>query len=128
MAVFSTLFGILLLFPYIITLFILIIIKKRGRAPASVIGLAADVTTPFLFFTVYVVSRTIIGEGIGVYIVGGALMIAIIRIILERVKVKEFQIANLLRKTWRLYFLVLTASYILLLLGGIIMKVIEYTT
>lgn len=128
MAVFSTLFGGLLLFPYIVMLVILIIIKKRGRAPASVIGLAADVTTPFLFLTVYVVSRTIIGEGIGVYIVGIALMIAIIRIIVERFKVKEFQIAHLLRKTWRIYFLVLTASYILLLLGGIIMKVLEYTT
>ena len=128
MTVFSILFGGLLLFPYIIMFFILIIIKKMGRAPASVIGLAADVTTPFLFLTVYVVSRTIIGEGIGVYIAVIALMIAIIRIVIERVKVKEFQIAHLLRKTWRLYFLVLTVSYILLLLGGIIMKVVEYTT
>lgn len=128
MAVISTVFGGLLLFPYIITLVFLVVIKKMGRAPASAIGLAADVTTPFLFLTVYVVSRSVIGEGTGVYIVTIALMIAIARVVMERFKVKEFQIAHLLRKTWRLYFLVLTASYILLLLGGIIMKVVEYTT
>ncbi len=128
MAFISTIFGGLLLFPYIITLVFLVAIKKMGKAPTSVIGLAADVTTPFLFFTVYVVSRSIIGQGTGVYIVAIALVIAIFRIVLERIRVKEFQIAHLLRKTWRLYFLVLTASYILLLFGGIIIKVVEYTT
>lgn len=128
MTVISTVFGGLLLFPYIITIVFLVVIKKMGRAPVTAIGLAADVTTPLLFLTVYVVSREIIGEGTGVYIVTIALMIAIVRIVLERFKVKEFQIAYLLRKTWRLYFLILTASYILLLLSGIIMKVVEYTT
>lgn len=128
MTVISTVFGGLLLFPYIITIVFLVVIKKMGRAPVTAIGLAADVTTPLLFLTVYVVSREIIGEGTGVYIVTIALMIAIVRIVLERFKVKEFQIAYLLRKTWRLYFLILTASYILLLLSGIIMKAVEYTT
>ena len=128
MTVISTVFGGLLLFPYIITIVFLVVIKKMGRAPATAIGLAADVTTPFLFLTVYVVSRTIIGEQTGVYIITIALMIVIFRVVMERMKVKEFQIAYVLRKTWRLYFLVLTASYILLLLSGIIMKVVEYTT
>lgn len=128
MTVISTVFGGLLLFPYIITLVFLVVSKKMGRVPAAVIGLAADVTTPFLFLTVYVVSRAVIGHGTGVYIVTIALVIAIARVVLERIKVKEFQIAHLLRKTWRLYFLILTVSYILLLLVGVIMKVIEYTT
>ena len=34
-----------------------------GKAPASVIGLAADVTTPFLFLAVYMIRHTIFGEG-----------------------------------------------------------------
>ncbi|MEK5039658.1 DUF3397 family protein [Sporosarcina sp. FSL K6-3457] len=124
----STFFGGVILFPFIVTVLFLIIMRRMGKAPASVIGLAADVTTPFLFLTVYVASRTIIGEGTGVYIIGAAIIIAIARIVMERVKVKEFQIAPLLRKTWRLYFLVLTVGYILLLLGGVIAKVIDYIT
>ncbi|WP_203246135.1 DUF3397 domain-containing protein [Sporosarcina beigongshangi] len=128
MGIISTIFGGLLLFPYVVTLIFLIIMRKRGRAPSSVIGLAADITTPFLFITVYIIFRTIIGEGAGVYIIGVALLLAIVSVILERIKVKEFQITRLLRKTWRLYFLVLTVSYVLLLFVGIIMKVIEYLT
>ncbi|WP_342509268.1 DUF3397 family protein [Sporosarcina sp. FSL K6-2383] len=128
MGVITTIFGGLLLFPYVVTLIFLIVMRKRGRAPSSVIGLAADITTPVLFITVYIIFRTIIGEGAGVYIVGVALLIAIVSVVLERMKVKEFQITRLLRKTWRLYFLVLTVSYILLMLIGIIMKVIEYMT
>ena len=124
----SMFFGGVILFPFIVTVLFLIIMRKMGKAPASVIGLAADITTPFLFLAVYVASRTIIGEGTGVYIAGIAILIAIVRIVMERMKVKEFQIAPLLRKTWRLYFLVLTVGYILLLLGGIIAKVIDYTT
>ncbi|MFJ7933044.1 DUF3397 family protein [Sporosarcina sp. NPDC096371] len=120
-------FGGLILFPYIITLLFLVVMRKMGKAPASIVGLAADVTTPFLFLTVYIVSRTIIGEGAGIYIAGMAILIAIVRIVIERVKVKEFQIMRLLRKTWRLYFIVLTVSYILLLIGGIILKVVEYS-
>ena len=128
MGVISTIFGGILLFPYIVTLIFLIVMRKRGRAPSSVIGLAADITTPILFITVYIISQTIIGEGTGVYIVGIALLIAIVRVVLERMKVKEFQITRLLRKTWRLYFLVLTVGYILFLFGGMIMKVVDYVT
>lgn len=125
--VISMLFGVVILFPYIVTLLFLVIVRKMGKAPASAIGLAADVTTPFLFLTVYIVSRTVFGEGVGVYIAGISIMIAIFHVLIERVKVKEFQIVRLLRKTWRLYFLVLTVSYVLLILVGIIVKVVEYT-
>jgi Protein of unknown function (DUF3397) len=124
--VISMFFGGVILFPYIVTLLILVIVRKMGKAPASVIGLAADVTTPVLFLTIYIVSRTIIGEGVGVYIAGIAIMIAIVHVVIERFKVKEFQIVRLLRKTWRLYFLVLTVSYVLLILVGVIVKVVEY--
>ncbi|WP_318615542.1 DUF3397 family protein [Sporosarcina sp. YIM B06819] len=124
----STIFGGLILFPYIVMLVFLVVMRKMGKAPASIIGLAADMTTPLLFLTVYLVSREIMGEGVGIYIAGIAVIIAIVRIVLERMKVKEFQIVHLLRKTWRLYFLVLTVSYLLLLLVGMILKMVEYTT
>ena len=122
----STLFGGLILFPFIITLTFLLVVRKMGRAPASVIGLAADVTTPFLFLTIYVVSHTIFGDGVGVYIAGSALMIAIVYVVVERFNVKEFQIVRIMRKTWRMYFLLLLAAYFLLLVGGIMVKIVEY--
>jgi hypothetical protein len=122
----SSFFGVILLFPYIVTILFLIVSRKRGKAPASVIGLAADVTTPFLFLAVYVITLTIFGEGSGIYLASTAVVIAIIHVVIERLKVKEFSIMRLLRRTWRFYFLLLGIAYFLLLIMGSVLKTIEY--
>jgi len=120
------LLGTIILFPFIITIVILIIMKKLGKAPVSVIGFAADLTTPFLFIAVYVVSNTMFGKGIGVYIGGFAIIFAIIHAFIERSRVKEFRVVRLLRKTWRFYFLILMVAYLILLATGTILKIVEY--
>ena len=124
--VITTLLGTVILFPFIITIVILIIMRKLGKAPVSVIGFAADLTTPFLFIAVYVVSNIMFGEGIGVYIGGFAIIIAIVHAFIERSRVKEFSVVRLLRKTWRFYFLVLMVAYLTLLAAGTILKIVEY--
>ncbi|WP_342538792.1 DUF3397 domain-containing protein [Sporosarcina sp. FSL K6-1540] len=118
--------GMIILFPFIVTIAFMVVMRKMGKAPASILGLAADVTTPLLFIAVYVVSRAIFGQGIWVYIIGIAIIIAIVYAFIERSKVKEFQIARLLRKTWRFYFLVLLAAYVILFITGMVMKIVEY--
>jgi len=118
--------GIIILFPFIVTIAFMVVMRKMGKAPSSILGLAADVTTPLLFIAVYVVSQAIFGQGIWVYIIGIAIFIAIVYAFIERGKVKEFQIARLLRKTWRFYFLVLLTAYVILLISGMVMKVVEY--
>ncbi|HJF30891.1 MAG TPA: DUF3397 domain-containing protein [Sporosarcina psychrophila] len=124
----SAFLGAIILFPFIVTIVFLIVMRKLGKAPASVIGLAADITTPFMFLAVYIVSDTLFRNEIWVYIVGIALIIAIVYAFIERSKVKEFRIGRLLRKTWRFYFLVLFAAYVILLIAGAVMKVVEYVT
>ncbi len=121
-------FGTMIIFPFTITLTVLLLRRTRGKVPATVIGLAADVTTPFLFLTVYVVSCTITGKGMGIYIAGIAIIIAIVHIVIERINVKEFRIVRLLRKTWRLYFIVLAVVYVLLLFVGTLAKIVEYVS
>lgn len=118
--------GAIILFPFTVTIVFMIVMRKMGKAPASIIGLAADVTTPLLFLAVYVVSQTVFGQGIWVYIVGLAITIAIVCAFIERSKVKEFRIIRLLRKTWRFYFLVLLAAYVILLITGMVLKIVEY--
>ena len=118
--------GMIILFPFIVTIAFMVVMRKMGRAPASILGLAADVTTPLLFIAVYVVSQTVFGRGIWIYIMGIAIIIAIVYAFIERSKVKEFQIARLLRKTWRFYFLILMAAYVILLITGMVMKIVEY--
>ncbi|NYF24132.1 DUF3397 family protein [Sporosarcina sp. JAI121] len=124
--VFSAVVGTFILFPFIVTILFLIIMKRIGRAPKSVMGLAADVTTPFLFIGIYVISYTIFGIGTAFYIAGIAIVIAIILAFIERGAVKDFRIVRLLRKIWRFYFLFSVAVYLLLISFGTVLKIIEY--
>ena len=124
--VISSFLGTIILFPFIVTIVILIVMKKMGKAPAKVIGLAADFTTPFLFLAIYVISYTLFGDGVGVYIAAIAVAMAILLAFIERGKVKEFRILRLLLKIWRFYFLVLLAVYLILLLSGTIIKIVQY--
>lgn len=122
----STIFGVIIVFPFIVTFLLLEYFRRRGKAPSSVIGFAADLTTPFLFLAVYVVSHTIFGSGTGLYIAFIAIILTIVYAVIERLKVKEFRIVVLLRKMWRLFFLILVVTYILLLIVGTILKIVEY--
>ncbi|MGG0667128.1 DUF3397 domain-containing protein [Sporosarcina koreensis] len=122
----SILTAILVLFPFVITIAFLIVMRKMGKAPAAVIGKAADFTTPFLFLSVYITSMTIFGKGTGFYIMSIAILIAIFLAIVERTKEKEFQISRVLQKTWRVYFLLLSLSYVILLVIGVSFKISEY--
>lgn len=124
--VIASFLGMIILFPFIVTIAFMVVMRKMGKAPASILGLAADVTTPLLFLAVYVVSQAVFGSGIWVYIMGIAIIIAIVYAFIERSKAKEFRIARLLRKTWRFYFLVLLAAYVILLITGLVMKIVEY--
>ncbi|MDN4607560.1 DUF3397 domain-containing protein [Sporosarcina highlanderae] len=122
----SVLIGIVIVFPFLITIVFLVTMRKLGKAPVSVLGQAADWTTPFLFLSVYITSSAIFGEGMGYYITGIAILVAILQAVFERMKEKEFKITRSVHKTWRLYFLILGLSYLILIVAGVILKVSEY--
>lgn len=122
----SILTGIIVVFPFVITIVFLIFMRRMGKAPAAVIGKAADFTTPFLFLSVYITSMTIFGKGTGFYITSIAILIAIILTVVERVKEKEFEIARVMQKTWRVFFLLLSLAYVILLVIGITFNILEY--
>lgn len=122
----SPLIGVIVLFPFIILILLLVIYRRMGKAPVTVIGYVADLTTPFLLLSVYIVSRTIFGDGVGFYIAIVALIITIIYAVVERKRVKEFRIVRLLRKVWRFLFIALAIAYVVLLGVGMVLKVWEY--
>lgn len=122
----SVLFGIATVFPFIWMFLILVVYKRRGISPSTVLGLAADMTTPLLFLSVYLISHTIFGNGVGYYIVIVAIMIMIIYSIYEKMNVKDLRVKRLFRKIWRLFFLILVAAYFILIVIGVVVKIIAY--
>lgn len=120
----SVLTGVIAIFPFIITFFIILFYKGLGRKPKF--KTVADVTTFLLFFSVYIIAHTIFGDGVGYIILISALGVMILYASYERRQVKDFQIIRFLRKVWRLFFLLLFATYLLLILIGLVLKVIEH--
>lgn len=122
----SILFGVLIIFPFLVTFFALIFFRKRGIAPSKVFGFAADTTTPFLFVAVYITSRAIFDLSTGFYIAILASIIPIIFAIIERRRGRDFRVGLVLRRSWRLYFLLLVVVYVILLIAGVVLKIVEY--
>lgn len=122
----SSLFAIFILCPFLVSIALLIIFKRMGKPPISMLGITADITTPILFFSVYILSHTIFEVGVGYMMITVGIVVTIVYTIYERMRVKEFRIIHLLRKIWRLLFLMLAFAYIVLLILGIVLQIVNY--
>lgn len=118
--------GAILLFPFIILFVLLWIFKKIRITPSKRFGMAVDFTTPFIAIAVTVLFHAIWGQWYGVYVIGTVCVLAILFSVIERIKVKDFRAQLVLRKTWRVFFLTVTATYFLLIITGIIIQIIDY--
>ena len=69
------------------------------------------------------IALTIFGEGSGIYIASTAIIIAIVHVVIERLKVKEFRIMRLLTENMAFLFSrLLGIAYFLLLITGICLE------
>ncbi len=124
--VISAILGVIILFPFIVTIVFMVVMREDGQSPSINPRTCRRCHDTIPISSGLYRIQTVFGQGIWVYIVGIAIIIAIVYAFIERSKVKEFQIVRLLRKTWRFYFLVLLAAYVILLITGVVMKIVEY--
>ncbi|MCM3610731.1 DUF3397 domain-containing protein [Planococcus sp. MERTA32b] len=106
--------------------FILLIFLTRKKLKRRAVGLSADVTTFLLFVSVPVSMEALWGVNISFAVSVTAIIIAIILLVIEWKKSKEIEVLKYIRKTWRLYFLLLSVSYILIWLTGLTLTVISF--
>lgn len=106
--------------------FILLILLTRKKLKRRAIGLSADVTTILLFISVPVSMKALWDVDISFAVSVTAIIIAIILLIIEWKKSKEIEVLKYVRKTWRLYFLLLSMSYILIWLTGLALTLISF--
>ncbi|NME05230.1 DUF3397 family protein [Psychrobacillus sp. BL-248-WT-3] len=122
-----SLVSIIVLVPAILFIISFVIAKYAFRKRKKSIGIAADITTFLLFFSVSHVFNVIFGKEIGfIIIIIFAIFIATIMTILEWRMKKEIEIKPLLRKVWRLFFILLCFMYALLWIIGVIRYVLKY--
>jgi len=98
-------------------------VKIRGT---HAFGVASDVTTLCLFFSVPLAIRVLWNVGVSALLVTFTVVMAIIFTYIDWRTKKEIEVKSLLRKIWRFQFLVLSTAYIVICLVGVIRSVIEY--
>ncbi|MFD1031073.1 DUF3397 family protein [Metaplanococcus flavidus] len=106
--------------------FIILLFLSRKKLKRGAIGFSADITTFLLFLSVPVSVEALWGVNISFAVSVTAILMAMILLVLEWKKTKEIEILKYVRKTWRLYFLLLAAGYVIIWLTGLALTVISF--
>lgn len=118
-----TIGNVLLYIPFIVFLAVYALTHQAKKRKA--LGIAADVTTFLLFFSIPASMELLFGVSIQSIIFLLALLFAIFVLVREWKTTKEIEVIKFFRKLWRIYFLSLSAVYGLIWLVGSIYLVIQ---
>lgn len=110
------------LIPFVITF----ILSKRRREVSKAFGKAADVTTFFLLFSIPLMVEGIWTISIVWIMLVILILIGILFTFIDWRTKKEIEIFPLLKKIWRIYFILLSFSFILIWIVGLIISIMEY--
>ncbi|WP_177184273.1 DUF3397 domain-containing protein [Psychrobacillus sp. OK032] len=116
----------MLLYPIVLFILTFIVSKYFFHKRKKSIGIAADVTTFLLFFSVSHVYTVIFVKNIGFLLIICSLVFASILTFLEWRTKHEIEVRSLLRKIWRILFMLLCLFYAFLWVFGVIRYVFSY--
>ena len=126
MEVLKVISSIIICCPLLVLASSFIIFRKIKMKRSLAFGLAADITTFILFLSVPLILYSIWEVTMFTVFIMFALVIAIVYTYIEWKKTKEIIVSSLLKKLWRIYFLVLVNCYVLFLIIGIIIYIVRY--
>ncbi|WP_274309368.1 DUF3397 domain-containing protein [Solibacillus daqui] len=109
----------IIIFPIIAFLIMLIVCRILKFNKQKAIGLAADVTTLILLFSVPIAIRSLWELSIWIPMLVVLLIVAIIFTYMDWRSKKEIEVGPLLKKIWRVDFLMLSLAYFTVWLVGI---------
>lgn len=115
-----------LLLPYLVFLLMFYTVYKLTKKPKRAFGVAADITTFFLFLAVPIAIEALFEVKTMIYFFCFAILISVIITIQDWKTKKEIELVPLLRKIWRFLFLLLSVCYIIVFCIGLILKIIHY--
>lgn len=118
----------IIFFPLFIFLTTYYICKRRSVSTVRSVGIASDQTTLWLFFSVPLAIGGLWEMDVGMIVVIVAIIIAMLFTFIEWKTKKEIEVKSLFRKVWRLYFLILFTTYVLIWIIGIIHNIMQYVT
>ncbi|MFJ6207866.1 DUF3397 domain-containing protein [Lysinibacillus sp. NPDC092081] len=118
--------SIIIFCPILLFVIVYLISRKVKIRGTHAFGMASDVTTLCLFFSVPLAIGVLWNVNVSALLVTMAIMMAMIFTYIDWQTKKEIEVKSLLRKIWRFQFLVLSTAYIVICIVGVIRSVIEY--
>ncbi|MFC7363691.1 MULTISPECIES: DUF3397 family protein [Bhargavaea] len=119
--------GFLIAFPAVAFMVLFTVFTRLYKDPAKGFNRAADFTTFLLLPAVPAVVAAFTGYRIGFYLGIAVIVFALYMTYRERRTERELEIGPLLRKIWRLLFLILSAAYMAAFVIGIGVMIADYT-
>ena len=118
--------SIIIFFPIILFFITYFIGRKRKKSKVKAFGMASDATTVVLFFSVPLSISSLWEKNYNIIILIIAIVIAIIFTYIDWRTKKEIEILRLIKKTWRLYFILLSIAFVVIWIVGLIQSIMEY--
>ncbi|MEY9970021.1 hypothetical protein ABH966_000383 [Lysinibacillus sp. RC46] len=118
--------SIIIFCPILLFVIVYLISRKVKIRGTHAFGVASDVTTVCLFFSVPLAIGVLWHVNVSALLITLAIMMAMIFTYIDWRTKKEIEVKSLLRKIWRFQFLVLSTAYIVICIVGVIRSVIEY--
>lgn len=120
--------GTLIFMPIIVFIISYVVIRKLLKKRINSFGVAADITTLVLFFSVSLSLSTLWGVTFSVIAIVISIFIGIAMTYFDWKNKKEIEVVPLLRRIWRVQFMYLFFLYTIVWIIGIIQSIIVFTT
>ncbi|MGE8033807.1 hypothetical protein B1B04_02535 [Lysinibacillus sp. KCTC 33748] len=118
--------SVIIFCPFLLFMIVYLFGRKVKIRGTHAFGVASDVTTLCLYFSVPLAISVLWNVDVSALLVTLTVVMAIIFTYIDWRTKKEIEVKPLLRKIWRFQFLVLSTAYIVICLVGVIRSVIEY--
>ncbi|MGE7693376.1 DUF3397 domain-containing protein [Lysinibacillus sp. NPDC094177] len=118
--------SIIIFCPILLFVIVYLIGRKVKIRGTHAFGVASDVTTLCLFFSVPLAINVLWKVNVSALLVTLAIMMAMVFTYIDWRTKKEIEVKSLLKKIWRFLFLVLSAAYIVICIVGVIQSIAEY--
>ncbi|GEK32653.1 DUF3397 family protein [Kurthia sibirica] len=125
MAVISWIVQAILICPWIVWGLLFIGLKKSKRGQQNAFQFASDVTTFILLWSITVIIELFFNINIMMLPIIVAIILAIILLLIEWRTHTELDVIKFIKKIWRIFFIVLTISYIVIVLSYGVVKIIH---
>lgn len=118
--------SIVIFCPIVLFIIVYLISRKVKIRGTHAFGVASDVTTFCLFFSVPLGIGVLWQINVGGLLVILAIMMAMIFTYIDWRTKKEIEVKPLLKKIWRFLFLLLSTAYAVICIIGVIQSLVDY--